>query len=359
LKLNLLGNSYQLEVHAVGGSVYHVKVNGQLIVVEYVSWGNEIIVQVGGSKYQMQIVQRANALQCELEGIPYMLPFDTGGMITAPSPSVVLTVNSHEGQKVKKGELLLTLEAMKMEMAVSAPEDGTVIKVNVKAGEQVSAGQALVDFETLSQTQGKEDSDKIEGQVIDFSSLAAHQTSAESSALLKQWAVLERDFYAVFIGFDFHKPAANLLAAVDQFVKKHPAYKKQAADLVVKSCKAFITVQTLFQGKDRDTESAQLTDAHEYLMHYLLRREDREKGLPPRFLENLKEAIKLYPWADEKIHELTTKALFHLYKANASTKSAADLLRLSLLFLQTLYPSAQDFSESAEFSSLLDQVIQV
>ncbi|RYZ53174.1 MAG: hypothetical protein EOP07_18310 [Proteobacteria bacterium] len=350
---------WELEVHAVGGSVYHVKVNGQLIVVEYVSWGNEIIVQVGGSKYQMQIVQRANALQCELEGIPYMLPFDTGGMITAPSPSVVLTVNSHEGQKVKKGELLLTLEAMKMEMAVSAPEDGTVMRINVKAGEQVSAGQALVDFETVSQTQGKEDGDKTKAAAIDFSALAAHQKSKDSNAIAQQWAVLERNFYAAFTGFDFKKPAADLLAALDKFVQHHPGYRKEAANLVVKASMAFITVQKLFQSKERDVENTQSTDAHEYLMHYLLRRDDREKGLPPVFLEHLKEAIKLYPWADEKNYDLTTKALFHLYKASANTKATADLLRLSLLFLQTLFPSANEFGEPAEFTALLDQVIQV
>ena len=359
MKLNLHGNAYQLDVHAVGGAVYHVKVNGQLIVVEYVSWGNEIIVQCGGRKYQMQIVPRANALQCELEGIPYMLPFDSGGMITAPSPSVVLTVDSHEGQKVKKGELLLTLEAMKMEMAVTAPEDGTVMRVNVKAGEQVSAGQALVDFETLSQTQGKEEGDKSKADAIDFTSLAAHQTSTQPGELSGQWSVLERNYYAAFTGFDFAKPAAKLLTSLEQFVAAHPDYRRKAANLVVSACQAFVTIQKLFQMKNREADTTQSTDAHEYLMHYLLRRDDREKGLPPVFLDHLKGAIKLFSWADEKNHELTTKALFHLYKANANTKASADLLRLSLLFLQTLYPSAQDFSEPSEFSSILDQVIQV
>ena len=359
MKLSLHGNTYQLEVHAVGGSIYHVRVNGQLIVVEYVNWGNEVIVQTGDRKYQMQIVQRANALQCELEGIPYMLPCDTGGMITAPSPSVVLTVDSREGQQVKKGELLLTLEAMKMEMAVTAPEDGTVMRVNVKAGEQVSAGQALVDFETVSQTQGKEEGDKSKADAIDFSSLAAHQKSQTALAISQQWAVLERDYYAAFTGFDFHKPAANLLVAIEKFVAQHPGYKKPAATLIVKASTAYITIQKLFQSKEGATENTQSTDAHEYLMHYLLRRDDREKGLPPVFLEHLKEAIKLYPWADEKNYDLTTKALFHLYKASANTKGAADLLRLSLLSLQTLYPAAQDFTEPADFSYLLDQVIQV
>ncbi|MES2746525.1 MAG: carboxyl transferase domain-containing protein [Bdellovibrionota bacterium] len=358
MKLNLEGNTYQLDVHAVGGPVYHVRVNEQLVVVEYVAWGNEIIVQAAGRKYQMQIVPRANALQCEVEGIPYNLPFDTGGMITAPSPSVVLTVNSEEGQKIKKGELLLTLEAMKMEMAVTAPEDGTVMRINVKAGEQVSAGQALVDFETESQAKGKEGGSKLQSKVIDFSSLIVSEKARNPAALQENWEVLARNYVGAFTGFDYAKPAANLLHKLDTFVQAHPEFKKLTAELVVKACTAFISVQKLFQGRG-ESDTTQTTDAHEYLMHYLLRRDDREKGLPAWFLDQLKEAIKLFAWADQSSHESTTRALFHLYKASASTRVNADLLRQSLLYLQTLYPAAQDFTEPAAFTALLDQLIQV
>lgn len=358
VKLSLEGNTYALEVYAVGGPIYHVKVNGQLVVVEYVAWGNEIIVKVGDRKYQMQIVARANALQCEVEGIPYILPFDTGGMITAPSPSVVLTINTHEGQTVKKGELILTLEAMKMEMAVSAPEDGTIIRINVKAGEQVSAGQALTDFESESQSKGKEAGSKVQSVAIDFSQLASFQKATNPSAIQDQWEVLARNYFGAFIGFDYAKPAGKLLADLDHFVQKHPVMKRQAADLVVSATSAFISVQKLFEGKG-ESDTTQSIDAHEYLMHYLLRRDDREKGLPNWFLSQLKEAIKLFAWADQSNHDSTTKALFHLYKASAGTRVNSDLLRQSLLFLQTLYRSAQEFSEPAEFKGLMDQLVQV
>ncbi|RZA10976.1 MAG: hypothetical protein EOP10_33845, partial [Proteobacteria bacterium] len=270
----------------------------------------------------------------------------------------VLTVNSEEGQKIKKGELLLTLEAMKMEMAVTAPEDGTVMRINVKAGEQVSAGQALVDFETESQAKGKEGGSKLQSKVIDFSSLIVSEKARNPAALQENWEVLARNYVGAFTGFDYAKPAANLLHKLDTFVQAHPEFKKLTAELVVKACTAFISVQKLFQGRG-ESDTTQTTDAHEYLMHYLLRRDDREKGLPAWFLDQLKEAIKLFAWADQSSHESTTRALFHLYKASASTRVNADLLRQSLLYLQTLYPAAQDFTEPAAFTALLDQLIQV
>ena len=51
---------------------------------------------------------------------------------------------SKQGEKVAKGQRLLTLEAMKMEHALTAPFDGTVAELNAKAGAQVTEGTVLV-----------------------------------------------------------------------------------------------------------------------------------------------------------------------------------------------------------------------
>ena len=63
--------------------------------------------------------------------------------ISAPMPGNILSVNVKEGQAVKKGEVLLILEAMKMENEIMAPCDGTVASVNTSAGSTVEAGAVL------------------------------------------------------------------------------------------------------------------------------------------------------------------------------------------------------------------------
>jgi 3-methylcrotonyl-CoA carboxylase alpha subunit len=65
------------------------------------------------------------------------------GEIEAPMPGKVTAVEISNGEKVAKGQRLLTLEAMKMEHALTAPFDGTVAELNTKAGAQVSEGQLL------------------------------------------------------------------------------------------------------------------------------------------------------------------------------------------------------------------------
>ena len=73
------------------------------------------------------------------------------GEIEAPMPGKVTAVEVAAGDKVAKGQRLLTLEAMKMEHALTAPFDGIVAELNVTAGAQVSEGQLLVKIEATAE----------------------------------------------------------------------------------------------------------------------------------------------------------------------------------------------------------------
>ena len=64
-------------------------------------------------------------------------------VVAAPMPGKILNVKSSVGASVKKGDVILVLEAMKMENEVVAPEDGTVASINVAAGDSVEAGDTL------------------------------------------------------------------------------------------------------------------------------------------------------------------------------------------------------------------------
>jgi len=64
--------------------------------------------------------------------------------VGAPLPGTIATVKAIVGAKVAKGDLLLTMEAMKMETSVRAEADGAVAEVLVKPGMQVDAKDLLV-----------------------------------------------------------------------------------------------------------------------------------------------------------------------------------------------------------------------
>lgn len=71
-------------------------------------------------------------------------PAGGSGSIPAPMPGTISDVKVSVGQSVAKGDILLILEAMKMENEILAPVDGTVKEVKVTKGASVSSGDLLV-----------------------------------------------------------------------------------------------------------------------------------------------------------------------------------------------------------------------
>ena len=63
--------------------------------------------------------------------------------VAAPMPGKVVAVKGAVGQAVKKGDVILVLEAMKMENDIVAPQDGTIASINVSTGDSVESGAVL------------------------------------------------------------------------------------------------------------------------------------------------------------------------------------------------------------------------
>ncbi len=72
-------------------------------------------------------------------------PAGAAGSVTvsAPMPGKILAVKASVGQAVKKGDVILVLEAMKMENDIVAPQDGTIATINAAAGDSVEAGATI------------------------------------------------------------------------------------------------------------------------------------------------------------------------------------------------------------------------
>jgi len=73
-------------------------------------------------------------------------PSSAQAEMTAPIPGSIFKIHASPGDSVKSGDLLLVIEAMKMENEITAEFDGTIADIPVKEGDNVSAGDVIVRF---------------------------------------------------------------------------------------------------------------------------------------------------------------------------------------------------------------------
>jgi glutaconyl-CoA/methylmalonyl-CoA decarboxylase subunit gamma len=117
---------------------YKISVNGQSYDVT--------VEEVGAPTIPQAAQARSPAAQPAAPASPPAMaaPSGGGGTVKAPMPGTLLSYKVALGQKVRRGEVLLILEAMKMENEIAAPVDGTVASLGAAEGASVSTGDVLV-----------------------------------------------------------------------------------------------------------------------------------------------------------------------------------------------------------------------
>ena len=102
-------------------------------------------VNVNGTVFEVEIEEMTGAPAAPAAApAPAAPAVPAGGeKITAPMPGTILAVNVANGSAVKKGDVLMILEAMKMENEIMAPRDGTVVSVSAVKGAAVESGALL------------------------------------------------------------------------------------------------------------------------------------------------------------------------------------------------------------------------
>lgn len=117
------------------------------------------IVTLNNKKYEIEVTEEDAAVLSVNDSVPSVCESkpDTvnlsetsssmysgdGEKITSPMPGTVLSVSVSDGQQVKAGDVILVLEAMKMENDIVAPHDGIIRKILVTKGSTVDTDQTL------------------------------------------------------------------------------------------------------------------------------------------------------------------------------------------------------------------------
>jgi len=136
------GQTYLLEDVTLDAAELRFVLDGKLFRFELLDTATQLEITDGVSYYRFQPHTEGAAAASE--------PQETSASLVSKMPGRVLAINAEPGKLVQKGELLLILEAMKMEHEITAPAAGRVRAYPRQPGDRVMPGDLLADFEPAS-----------------------------------------------------------------------------------------------------------------------------------------------------------------------------------------------------------------
>lgn len=142
-QVTLNGETFNIDLESMSGqSLYTLLLNNQSFEA-FVDQGDESWrVLLRGDQYDVSVVDERAARLAKSAGSSSSQSGEFN--LKAPMPGLIVSVPVSEGQAVKKGDILIILESMKMQNELKSPRDGTVARVRAKGGDSVEQNQVLM-----------------------------------------------------------------------------------------------------------------------------------------------------------------------------------------------------------------------
>jgi 3-methylcrotonyl-CoA carboxylase alpha subunit len=129
-----------LAIDATEGTRIQLRLGEQALAADVVRDGDAVHVFAGGRHCNFTLVDPLGSVGT---------PDQDEDRLCAPMPGKIIAIHASSGERVRRGQLLLVMEAMKMEHSIVAPHDGAVDQVHYRVGDQVDEGATLVSLSEL------------------------------------------------------------------------------------------------------------------------------------------------------------------------------------------------------------------
>lgn len=149
--LSINQKEYRVELGEINADYALLQVNGREFRVDLKQLGLAKLMPAPAAAVEARPVAAAAAPVAGIAPAPAAAPAAVPGgeaasVVKAPLPGLVIDVKVREGEKVKAGQNIVVMEAMKMENQIQATADGTVKRIFVKKGDNVAEGNAMVEI---------------------------------------------------------------------------------------------------------------------------------------------------------------------------------------------------------------------
>jgi biotin carboxyl carrier protein len=133
-KFKIQGNAYEVQVHSFEDNIAEVEVNGSVYQVE-------VSQEIKSTKTPKLVRSAQPATK-----IDSLKPAVSLSKVQSPLPGIIIHIKVKPGDVVKKGQVIMTMEAMKMENNILAEQDGTIKNIFTTEGKSVLQGDVLAEI---------------------------------------------------------------------------------------------------------------------------------------------------------------------------------------------------------------------
>ena len=149
--LSINQKEYRVELGEINADYALLQVNGREFRVDLKQLGLAKLMPAPAAAVEARPAAIAAAPAAGIAPAPAAAPAvvpggEAASVVKAPLPGLVIDVKVREGEKVKAGQNIVVMEAMKMENQIQATADGTVKRIFVKKGDNVAEGNAMVEI---------------------------------------------------------------------------------------------------------------------------------------------------------------------------------------------------------------------
>lgn len=352
IELSRRASSYRVGVARLGSERYRIELGGRSVTVAYQHRGafERRLDSMVGLGVRATVVRQERRFAIDVEGVAHRIELLEGGMVRAPAPGIVQSVCVEPGARVRRGDVLVVLEAMKTEVQVLAPFDGSIRQVDALPNVPVAAGAPLAFIEVGAESNAVTSGGPPVFPGVDASPVAASAPFAfeESVATLRE----------AMLGYDVEAREVNrILAALPAQLRELDANDPEVLRLERSLVGVFADLVSLFRRRKGTGSGLESEDdgAEEHLITFLRARSAAAGGLPAEFLAELRSALAHYGVSELTPSAALDDALFWIFRA----RQRLDLLRAPVLPILERWLELTEHGPDAELRRLLDRLARV
>ncbi|MBW2503946.1 MAG: biotin/lipoyl-binding protein [Deltaproteobacteria bacterium] len=348
----LRGEKYRFAVQRISPNRYRHEIDGRVFVTSIDPISEfESRVTLGDRTFRVVSINRGGDHLIEVDNVIHRIRREDAGLVRAPSPSLVVSVNVKEGDFVSKGDMLVVLEAMKMETAITAPVAGTVVDVFTGPSIQVNAGSALIRIEPVAERE-----EATAGERIDFSMIAGDVTAPQTGR--------ERCLEALdairwtILGYDTKgRVVRDLSQRLLDAHKDTDFHEPKVVTAGLEVLTAFSDICSLARNQRvGETEEDEAHNPKEDFHSYLRALDLEAEGLPETFRSKLERAFSHYGIDSLEPSEDLKRAAFRIFMGQLGAEAREPLLSAVLNGLQ-LDPEKLDHQLAERLRRGLDSFV--